>query len=74
MNTFAGKGYAKSAVHAVTGDARMKRRLMRMVMMGVALPLAARTAVAAADHLEATKGSTRMTRSLRRAGIIANRR
>jgi hypothetical protein len=52
----------------------MRRRLLRMVLIGVALPLAGRTAVAAAEHFEATKGTTRMTRSLRRAGSIANRR
>jgi hypothetical protein len=52
----------------------MKRRIVRLVLVGVALPLAGRTAVAAAEHLEAAKGSSLMTRSLRRAGSVANRR
>ena len=52
----------------------MRRRIVRLVLLGVALPLAGRTAVAAAEHLEAAKGSSLMTRSLRRAGSAAKRR
>jgi hypothetical protein len=52
----------------------MKRKIFRVVLLGVALPLAGRTAVLAAEHLEATKGSSLMTRSLRRAGSVASKR
>ena len=52
----------------------MKRRLRRLLLLGVAVPLAGRAAVAAADRLEADNGSSRTTRSLRRAGSLAKRR
>ena len=44
------------------------------MLLGVALPLAGRAAVAVAKHLEAAKGSTLMTRSLRGVGSVAKRR
>ena len=52
----------------------MKRRLLRMILLGVALPMAGRTALATAERLEAANGSSPMTHSLRRAGSVANRR
>jgi hypothetical protein len=52
----------------------MKRRLRNLLLLGVAVPLAGRAAVAAAERLEADNGSSRTTRSLRRAGSLAKRR
>ena len=52
----------------------MKRRFRRLLLLGVVVPLAGRAAVAAADRLEADNGSSRTTRSLRRAGGLAKRR
>jgi hypothetical protein len=52
----------------------MRRRVGRLILVGVVVPLAAKAAVTAADRLEAGKGPTVVSRSLRQAGHLASRR
>ena len=51
----------------------MRRRLLRLVVLSVAVPVASRAAGKVADRLEATNGPTVASRSLRRAGGLAGR-
>ena len=52
----------------------MRRRIGRLILVGVVVPIAAKAAVTAADRLEAGKRPTVVSRSLRQAGNLAGRR
>jgi hypothetical protein len=51
----------------------MKRRLTRMALMMVALPLGVRAAEAIADHLEAGRGPSTATKVLRQSSSLGRR-
>ncbi|MHB1535108.1 MAG: hypothetical protein ACYC1D_11000 [Acidimicrobiales bacterium] len=46
----------------------MRRRLIKLVALGLIVPAAGKAASMAADRLEADHGPTTLTRGLRRAG------
>jgi hypothetical protein len=52
----------------------MRRRLGRLILVGVVVPVAAKAAVTVADRLEVAKGPTVVSRSLRQAGHLASGR